>query len=94
MERQQISVTLPVLHLNGSGKDRLIDALLEAATVLREAQEKVAVTAPNARDFYPRGPEALRQATTEHEERLRRLRDTADEIEALAIGISDGGWRA
>jgi len=39
--------------------------------------------APNARDYYPQGPDAYAQAAREHGSRIERLRAVLEEIAQL-----------
>jgi hypothetical protein len=36
--------------------------------------------APNGRDYYPQGPDAIKTANHEHLQRMSRLRTTLDEM--------------
>jgi hypothetical protein len=84
-------VTVPTIHLNGTSKQSLIDALCEASNKLNDAYEAMKQTAPNGRDYYPQGPDALRAATDEHMDRLRRLDAVKTEIDQLAMAIDEQG---
>lgn len=80
-------MTLPTIHLNGTSKERLVDALCDASNALNEAYEALKQTAPNGRDYYPQGNDALAAATSEHMDRLRRLDAIKDEVDQLAMAI-------
>ena len=80
---------VPTIHLNGTGKERLIEPLCDASHALTDAYEALKQTAPNGRDYYPQGPDALRQATEEHHARLRKLDAIKAEIDALTLAIDD-----
>lgn len=71
----------PTIHLNGTSAEELIEkyekAAADADVLLRCA---LADTAPNARDFYPQGDDAFRQATREHESRIQAIRTVRDEL--------------
>ncbi len=55
----------PTIHLNGTSKDEII-AQYEAANVALGAALRTLIdTAPNGRDYYTQGPDALRQAGVE-----------------------------
>ena len=82
---------LPTLHLNGTSGESLINALCEASSKLDDAYNALKQTAPNGRDYYPQGPEALTKATEEHRSRLRRLDAIKDEIDQLTLAIADLG---
>lgn len=82
---------LPTLHLNGTSKERLIDALCNASAALDGAYESLKQTAPNGRDYYPQGPAAYTKANDEHMDRLRRLDAIKSEVDALTLAIDELG---
>lgn len=82
-------MTLPVIHLNGTSKNALLDAYGEAVDALNTAYAVIKETAPNGRDYYPLGPDALRLATEEHMDRLRRVDAVRVEIEELMTKIDE-----
>jgi len=73
-------VTVPTIHANGTSRQRLLEGYIEAFHAVQLAAQAVRSTAPNPRDY---GPLALDAAVDEHMDRLRRLRDVQDELEAL-----------
>lgn len=77
----------PTIHLNGTSRESLLEALETAYRKLGEAYDALKQTAPNGRDYYPQGPNAIGQATSEHFARLKRIDEVRDELEALAIAI-------
>ena len=79
----------PTIHLNGTGKQMLLDGYLDARRAVTEAQDKLAAVEFNGRDYYPQGPNAFEAARVEHEDRLRRLKAIADELLAIAMHIQD-----
>lgn len=78
---------VPTIHLNGTSKEQLLDDLGEASNALDAAYRALKECAPNGRDYYPQGAAALRQATEEHLDRLRRLDAIKAEVNALAVAI-------
>lgn len=79
----------PTIHLNGTGRDSLIEQQCNAARSLRAALEALGEAAPNARDYYPQGGDAYPAARAEHESRVSRVRAVLEEVEALAEEIAD-----
>jgi len=75
---------IPTIHLNGTGGDALLDQLLEAVGAVRTAEQRLSDAAPNGRDYYPQGPDALRVAQAEHIGRAERLAGVRKELEELA----------
>jgi hypothetical protein len=84
-------MTVPTIHLNGTSKQSLIDGLCDASDALNTAYEALKQTAPNGRDYYTQGPQALAAATDEHLDRLRRLDAIKAEIDALTLAIDRQG---
>jgi len=80
---------LPLIHLNGTSKDSLVEDLCNASQALNDAYDALKRTAPNGRDYYPLGAIAFEKAIAEHNERLRSLDAIKAEIDALTTGIYD-----
>lgn len=81
----------PTIHLNGTSKDSLLEALEEAHAAIREAQKKLSECAPNGRDYYPQGPGVIYKAQDEHRARQQKLEDVKIELQQLAENISRQG---
>lgn len=80
---------IPLLHLNGTSREGLTGPLQKAHRALYEAEQTLAETAPNGRDYYPRGNDAHRVAQGQHYDRQARLRAIREEIEALYLGVDE-----
>lgn len=80
---------IPTIHLNGTGRQALIDELAEAGSALRLAMAAHDAACPNGRDYYPQGPDAFTAAVREHDSRGARLRSVYTEIEALILAVDD-----
>jgi len=79
----------PTIHMNGTGREALLDQVTDAASALYKALDALSEAAPNGRDYYPQGPAAFEQARTEHQSRADRLRSVLSELQALAETIAD-----
>lgn len=80
---------VPVVHLNGTPADRLIEDLCNAHYAIRQAYDELKKCAPNGRDYYVHAEQdALKIATNEHLDRLRRLDSVMQEVSTLAEAIS------
>ncbi len=79
---------IPTIHLNGTSRERLLEALSDANNALLAAEEAVARTAPNARDYHPQGPEAFRAAAQEHFARMQKIEEVRRELAIIAEAIS------
>jgi predicted protein tyrosine phosphatase len=84
-------MTLPTLHLNGTPATDLRHAYLAAMDAVQDAQDAVRQTAPNGRDYYPQGPDAINAAQEEHASRLAALQRVFDELQELAVHCMEGG---
>jgi len=73
---------MPLVHLNGSGKDNLLQWREEAWEALDEARNALAAMFPNGRDYYPLGPEAFERAIEQHRRRQEAIQWVMDEIHA------------
>ena len=81
---EQIEIMqLPTVHLNGTNAKDLLADNLAAWRAVRAAIDVLRAAAPNGRDYYPQGTEAVGQAIDEHWHRIGRLQSVADEIEAI-----------
>lgn len=65
----------PLVHMNGTGGERLVADLQAACESLTEALTRIADAAPNARDYYPLGDDAWRAARDQHEADMTAIRD-------------------
>jgi len=82
---------LPVIHINGTGRESLAQRVLAAREALRNALDALNEAAPNGRDYYPLGECAFRQAAREHHARIGKLVSVADELEELHLHILGAG---
>lgn len=82
---------IPTIHLNGTSKNELLEAIGDALSALAKAKQALGGTAPNARDYYPQGPDAINRAIEEHVERIKRLESIRQELLLLAKGIDAQG---
>lgn len=73
----------PTLHLNGTSGERLLTDLIEAADAVRNAIARVRDAAPNARDYYPQGPQAIVVAQKQHFAHVEKLNSVLRDLEEL-----------
>jgi hypothetical protein len=79
---------LPIVHLNGTSREELIQVRRQTARRLHEAIEQLCAMSPNGRDYYPvRG--LWDQARDQHARRLTTLDEIYNEIMAEALALSD-----
>lgn len=77
----------PTIHMNGTARETLLNALCDASIAVQEAVSKLADTAPNARDYYPQGMDVFYAAQREHEARMHKLADVIRELNEIGGGI-------
>ena len=80
---------LPTIHLNGTHPRDLLQDVLDALTAIREAIRALDKTAPNGRDYYPQGGDALGLAFGEYLLRRDSLCNVLKELEQIAEYLSD-----
>ena len=79
----------PTIHLNGTSAETLLDQYQTAASALRQAAETLIDAHPNARDYYPQGADAFREALLEHSERLVLIRRVMNDLDLLAEQVQN-----
>ncbi len=84
------TVQAPTVHLNGTTKDDLLDAIEDAFHAVSEALDKMRKTCPNGRDYQTRGALPFEVALAQHQHRLLRVASVMDELEAIATAIHEG----
>ena len=85
-------IIVPCIHMNGTSKKDLSDRLEEAHDAIGVAYDRLRQTAPNLRDYYvyEKGSIAYEIAANQHYDRMKRLHDVQNELEAIIGGILDG----
>ena len=84
-----MGIQIPVVHLNGTGKEELLKFYDDAFTKLESAYQALKQAAPNGRDYYPISAFAIAGAQNDHQNRLRLIDSVKDEIELIMKGIDD-----
>jgi hypothetical protein len=87
-------LTKPTVHLNGTSKASLAEALEAAGAAIHAAERTLRETAPNGRDYYPQGDCAIYKAQREYVSRLRRLISVREELELLREHLEEVTTRA
>ncbi len=73
----------PTVHLNGTAREELVRQYEAAVDGLRLALAGLRDAEPHARDYYPQGDGALKEAQREHASRIDRVRAVLSEIDEL-----------
>jgi len=79
----------PTIHINGTSRQDLVEQYVNARSALHEAIRAMQATAPNGRDYYPQGLQAIHEASSEHQERLYKLEVMAGEMFDLALACNE-----
>jgi hypothetical protein len=87
-------LTYPTVHLNGTGKQGLLDQQLDMMRTIRKALDSLRQNFPHGRDYYTQDAGAVQgpsyqKARREQESRIERLQAVYDEIESIAEHIAD-----
>lgn len=82
------ALTVPTVHLNGTARSDLADGYIEALSALKSAKKCLQDAAPNGRDYYPQGGDAIGKAMKEHWDRLARVEAVISELEVLAEAVA------
>jgi len=80
-------MTLPTVHLNGTGADDLLADNRAAHNAIRAAYDALRKTAPHGRDYYPQGDEAIQHAVDEYRARLAALHGVMQELDQIAMHL-------
>lgn len=82
-------ITIPTIHLNGTGADTLIREYRAAYEAIDRAIDALADTTCNGRDFYVQGGSAYYQARDERQAALDKLRDAQAYCGEICMGIEE-----
>jgi hypothetical protein len=83
--------TLPTIHLNGTGKQMLLQGYIDALHALKDAEEAMRKIEFNARDYYPQGSLAWGRATDERFTQFAKLKEIEEHLTEIALHISNAG---
>ena len=75
-------LTYPLVHMNGTSKEDLLDGYQKAWEALSRASDALAATSPHARDYYPKenGNREYGYAYRQHLDRMCAIEVIMDEI--------------
>ena len=83
-----MTLAIPTVHLNGTSKQALCDQLGNTIDAIHVAGNMLAAAYPNGRDYYPQGSNAINEAMTQHDARMNKLRDVANELQQILEAIA------
>jgi hypothetical protein len=81
-------VVAPIVHLNGTSRDALIDQLRDAYHALDTAIRAMRAATPHDRDYYISGdPTAGQRARLHHSARVSALESVQDDLVEIVSSI-------
>jgi hypothetical protein len=80
---------LPIVHLNGTSREALIEQRLEVVHKLREVLDAMYEAAPHIRDYYVGEPGLWGKALAQHQHRLALILGLRLELEEEIDVLSD-----
>lgn len=86
---KDVAIMLPMVHLNGTSRKELYSQYRAAHDAVYKAIDAVLAAAPNGRDYYPIGPDAINKASAEHRARVVAMEAVKAELEALALHVME-----
>lgn len=78
----------PTVHLNGTSKKALLEAIENAHCAISEAMQKLRECAPNGRDYYVQPVGTLERAIAKHQSRCKNLTDLLLSLERESDAIN------
>lgn len=89
MAKTERNVSIPTIHMNGTSAESLINDAMAAYQAVGKALDAMRHVTPNLRDYYIKGDEAGQEARDQHQQRVMKLSDVREDLEAIIIGIQD-----
>ena len=87
------TLIVPTLNINGSTRDNLVDYHTRAMRKINEAYAALADMAPHGRDYQTAPPGTHEKAQEQYKVWREQLRVIHNDIESIAIEISNQGYR-
>jgi len=83
------NLVAPTVHRDGTSLDALLEQLDTAIRAISAAYDALALAAPNGRDYYPQGPDAIHTAVRQHYQRANSLREAHTQLSAIYVHLID-----
>lgn len=84
---EQPEATSPIVHMNGTSADRLMESLSDVCDAAQKTYEALKQAAPNGRDYYQE-PGRMEKAEAQHRWRMMLLdalqKSVEQEMDAIA----------
>jgi predicted ATPase len=85
------TLIIPTVHMNGTGKQTLIEEYVNAMNAVQTAIDALAQITVHSRDYYPQGNDAINEAKYQWNKQYDELMTVRNELEAIAIAIDEQG---
>ena len=86
------TIQCPMIHMNGTSADSLIEDLDAAYTAVGAALDAMRNVGPNGRDYYPLEAGAWERAREQHSARLSAIRAVLTDVERMAEYLAAEPW--
>ena len=86
---QETTLTLPTVHMNGTGHTTLTDDYENADNALRSFTKAFESIEFNARDYYVQGPESYQKARDERTAINLKIREIKDYLQAHRLAVHE-----
>lgn len=83
--KSNTDLTIPTLHLNGSGYDNLYKDYRAAIEAVQEARRALPV--PHGRDYYVAEDGAFEKAREQFQAQRRKLDEIEEELSGILLGV-------
>lgn len=78
----------PSIHMNGSGKQHLMDQYRAALYALNSALNALNDAYPHGRDYYVQGDDVIYTACREQDARIAAVKKVRDDMESIVTHIN------
>ena len=73
----------PMIHMSGTSRRSLLEGYINAKRAGEAFREAMIECSPNGRDYYPMHDRALREEQEDQTERLQKIKDVIQQLDAL-----------
>jgi hypothetical protein len=84
-----MTLVVPTIHLNGTGKKALLSEYVAAMNALHLAIDALHNVTVHGRDYYVQDENAIFVAMEQRREQFAKLESVRSELEAIAIAIDE-----
>lgn len=81
------NIEFPVVHLNGTSRNTLLEGYSAASDAIYDAMQKVRKIEFNGRDYYPKGPSSFERARDQFHAALKKLEEAREYFTAISCEL-------